>query len=118
MSERKREAVDFEDYAYAYIRRRFPARLGWKIEQERTLKDSTRVDYCLWRTKFGKKERAVVEIKNVDTLTCANIDQIDHYARQYHASYRLICVPLKTLIDDSVGEYANDLVIEIVRLRY
>jgi len=118
MSKRKRAAVKLEDYAYSCVRRRFPAYLGWSMEQERTLKDNSRADYCLWRVKYGKKERAVVEVKNVKYLTKGHIDQLDHYARKYHASQRLICIPSKTWVDSLVREYADDLAIEIVRLRY
>ncbi len=118
MRKRKRESVKFEDYAYSFIRRNFPASLGWVIDQERTLKDGSRVDYCLYRLKYGKNERAVVEIKNVRNLTIYHINQLDHYARTYHASYRIVCIPSKTYVDDSVKEHADSLDIEIVRLRY
>jgi len=118
MKKRKKDAVKFEDYAYSYVRRNFQLSLGWNIEQERTLKDGTRVDYSLSRVKYGKKERAVVEVKNVNSLTRYHIDQLDHYSRKYHATYRLVLVPSKTNVEESVKEYADDLSIEIVRLRY
>jgi hypothetical protein len=112
---RKRASVRFENHIFPCIRRRFPAGLGWIIEQERTVKDGTRADYVLYRVKYGKKERVVAEAKNVSSLTRNHIDQLDHYARQYHASYRLICIPSKTDVDISVKEYADSLDIEIVR---
>jgi len=118
MKKRKRESVKFEDYVYSNLRRKFPASLGWNIEQERSLKDESRADYCLWRVKYGKKERAVAEVKNVTNLTINHTNQLDHYARKYHASYRLIHIPSKTHVDNSVREYADELGIEIVRLRY
>lgn len=118
MRKRKKDAVKCEDYVYSYVRRQFPASLGWNIEQERTLKDGTRVDYSLSRVKYGKKERAVIEVKNVGSLTKYHIDQLDHYARRYHATYRLVCIPSKTVVDYTVRQYARDLLIEIVRLRY
>jgi hypothetical protein len=118
MKKRKKDSMDFEDYAYSYISRNFPAYLGWNIDQERILKDGTRVDYCLSRVKYGKNQRAVVEVKNVNSLTKNHIDQLDHYSRKYHATYRLLLIPSKTNVDEAVKEYADDLAIEIVRLRY
>ena len=118
MRKRKRKSVNFEDYIYPNLRRKFPARLGWNIQQERTLKEGSRADYCLWRVKYGKKERAVAEAKNVSVLTRAHIDQLDHYARKYHASYRYIYIPSKTYVDKSVREYAKALGILIVRTRF
>lgn len=114
----KRESIEFEDYIYPNLRRKFPEHLGWNIDQERTLKDGSRADYCLWRVKYGKRERAVAEAKNVFVLTKAHIDQVDHYARKYHASYRLVYIPSKTNVDKTVREYANDLDIDIVRTRF
>lgn len=104
MKKRKRESVKFEDYVYSNLRRKFPASLGWNIEQERSLKDESRADYCLWRVKYGKRERAVAEVKNVKNLTINHINRLDHYARKYHASYRLIYIPSKTHVDNSVRE--------------
>jgi hypothetical protein len=118
MSRRKKESVDFEDYIYADLRRKFPAYLGWGFEQERTLIDGSRADYCLWRVKYGKKERAVAEAKNVVELTAAHLDQLDHYSRRYHASYRLLYIPSKTFVDGFVRDYADELSIQIVRTRF
>jgi len=118
MKKRKRKSVEFEDYIYANLRKKFPAYLGWNIEQERTLKDKSRADYCLWRVKYGKRERAVAEAKNVSELTKTHIDQLDHYARKYYASYRYIYIPSKTYVDKSVREYTNALDIVIVRTRF
>ena len=118
MKKRKRKSVEFEDYIYTNLRKKFPAYLGWNIEQERTLKDKSRADYCLWRVKYGKRERAVAEAKNVSELTKTHIDQLDHYARKYHASYRYIYIPSKTYVDKSVREYTNALDIVIVRTRF
>jgi hypothetical protein len=113
---RKRASVRFEDYIYGNLRRKFPARLGWTIEQERPLRNGTRPDYILYRVKYGKKERVVAEAKNVEILTINHINQLDHYARRYHASYRLIYIPSKTYVDRSVRQHANELAIEIVRV--
>lgn len=118
MRERKRESVEFEDYIYSHLRKEFKPSLGWNIEQERTMKDGSRADYCLWRVKYGKRERAVAEAKNVTELTKAHINQLDHYARKYRASYRYIYIPSKTYVDDSVREYADELDIVIVRTRF
>lgn len=114
----KRKSVEFEDYIYPNLRRKFPAHLGWNIEQERTLKDASRADYCLWRVKYGKRQRTVAEAKNVSVLTKAHINQLDHYARKYHASYRFVYIPSKTHVDKSVREHADDLDIVIVRTRF
>jgi hypothetical protein len=113
---RKRASVRFEDYIHNHLRRRFPDRLGWNIEQERTLLNGTRPDYVLYRVKYGKRERVVAEAKNVRVLTINHINQLDHYARRYHASYRLIYIPSKTFVDSSVRQHANALEIEIVRM--
>lgn len=118
MRKRKRKSVEFEDYIRPNLRRKFPAYLGWNIEQERTLKDASRADYCLWRVKYGKRQRAVAEAKNVSVLTRAHIDQLDHYARKYHASYRYVYIPSKTYVDKSIREHADDLDIVIVRTRF
>jgi len=112
---RKRASVRFEDYIYDDLRRKFPAKKGWNIEQERALPDGTRPDYVLYRVKYGKRERVVAEAKNVSELTLNHINQLDHYARRYHASYRLIYISSKTYVDSSVREYAYSLGIEIVR---
>jgi hypothetical protein len=117
MRRRKREAIRFEDHIYPTIRRRFPAHLGWNIEQERTLKDGSRTDYSANRVKYGKKERAVIEAKNVRELAKAHVDQLDHYAWRYHATDRLVVIPAKTKVPREVREYANDLAIDIVRAR-
>jgi negative regulator of genetic competence, sporulation and motility len=114
---RKRASVRFEDYIYGNLRGRFPARLGWVIEQERTLLNRKRPDYVLYRVKYGKRERVVAEAKNVKVLTINHINQLDQYARRYHASYRLIYIPSKTYVDSSVRQHANALDIEIVRVR-
>jgi len=118
MSRRKKESVDFEDYIYADLRRKFPLYLGWNFEQERTLMDGSRADYCLYRVKYGKKERAVAEAKNVVELTTSHLEQLDHYSRRYHASYRLMYIPSKTSVDSSVRDYADNLSIQIVRTRF
>jgi len=113
---RKRASVRFEDYIYGNLRGSFPARLGWNIEQERMLRNGKRPDYVLYRVKFGKRQRVVAEAKNVKVLTLNHINQLDQYARRYHASYRLIYIPSKTYVDNSVRQHANSLDIEIVRL--
>lgn len=118
MRKRKRESVEFEDHIYPNLRKKFPAHLGWNIEQERILKDGSRADYCLWRVKFGKRQRTVAEAKNVSVLTKTHIDQLDHYARKYHASYRYVYIPSKTYVDKSVRKHADDLDIVIVRTRF
>jgi len=118
MSKRKKRSVEFEDYIWPSVRRRFPEKKGWNIEQERALKDGSKADYCLSRVKYGKKERTVAEAKNVSELTKAHIDQLDHYARQYYASYRLVYIPSKTYVDKSVRDHAQDLDIDIVRTRF
>lgn len=118
MRKRKKKSVEFEDYIRPNLRRKFPAYLGWNIEQERTLKDASRADYCLWRVKYGKRQRVVAEAKNVSVLTKAHIDQLDRYARKYHASFRYVYIPSKTHVDKSVREHADDLDIVIVRTRF
>jgi len=115
MQRRKRRSIKFEDYIYDDIRRKFPLHLGWNIDQERSVRDGTRPDYVLYRVKYGKRERAVVEAKDVAVLTKAHIDQLDHYCRIYHASYRLLYIPQRTFVDSAVREYAYSLDVQIVR---
>jgi len=115
MQRRKLKSVKFEDYIRPDVRRKFPLYLGWNIDQERAVRDGTRPDYVLYRVKYGKKERAVIEAKDVAVLTKAHVEQLDHYCRIYHATYRLLYIPQRTFVDSVVREYAYDLGIQIVR---
>ena len=118
LSERKTESVEFEDYIWPTIRRRFPQRLGWEIEQEKTLSNGSRVDYALWRYNRGKKQKAVIEAMNVKELLRRDVDHLDEYARTYYATHRLIAVPMGTIVSDMVRDYMDELEIELVRTRF
>jgi len=64
--------------------------------------NGTRPDYVLYRVKYGKRERVVAEAKDVRVLNINHINQLDYYARRYHASYRLIYIPSKTYVKSAV----------------
>lgn len=118
MRKRKNESVEFEDYIWTALRRRFPAKLGWEREQERPLRTGGRADYTLHRQKYGKNERAVVEAKNVKELTISHVDQVDQYARTYHATHRIIAVPKGTKVSEEAKNYLDDLKIDLLRTRF
>lgn len=118
MRKRKNESVKFEDYIWDSIRRRFPAKLGWEEYQERTLKTGRRVDYTLHRQKYGRRQRAVIEAKNVKELTLAHVEQLDDHARTYHATHRVIAVPKRTKVSDEVKDVLHYLGIDLIRTRF
>jgi hypothetical protein len=110
---RKRDSVDFEDHVWQMVRREFPEKLGWQMFQERRISEGSRADYALYRVKYGKRERAVVEAKNVIMLKPNHVEQLDRYAREYHASYRQIVIPAGTEIDDRARDMLEDLDIKL-----
>lgn len=120
MSSKRRikKAIQFEGYIRNLLRRRFPAHLGWQIEKQRDLDIDGRADYVLYRVKYGKRERAVAEAKNVKELKLSHIDQIDRYARRYHASYRLLIIARKTVVPPELRHQSRRIGIDIVRTQF
>jgi len=62
------------------------------------------------------RKRITAEVKNVGTLTKANVNQA---ANQYprFPKEKLLIIPRRTNVSDSVKEYATEKRVKIVRLR-
>jgi len=54
----------------------------------------------------------------VGELTIGHVDQLDDYARTYHATHRMIAVPSGTFVSDDVNDHMDDLEIDLMRTRF
>ena len=119
MRRRKNESIKFENHIRKSIRRRFPRKKGWEIEQERTLRNRLRADYVLSNTKNTKKRFAIVEAKNVRELTDGHVRQLEEYCKAFrNVKDRLIAVPSGTKISKEVRANLKKAGIKVIHTRF
>ncbi len=108
---------EFEEYAWTTIRRNFPQYMGWELMGEQfTLPSGKRPDYLLYNEYT--EEFAVVECKDVTTLTPGNIRQAANYADEIGADYTEVVIAGYTEVNPWVAEAAEDADVNIRRLRW
>ena len=105
---------EFKEYIYRAIRRRFPRRLGWRVEPKKALKSGDVVD---WVVYMGN-ERGVIEAKDKAALTLDDLTRVASHRRGYRAELAIIYVASDTRVPEEVGAKADDLGIKIQRTRW
>lgn len=108
---------EFEEYAWPTIRRNYPQYEGWELMGEQlTLPSGRRPDYLLWNEYT--EEFAVIECKDVTTLTPGHVRQAAGYADEIAADYAEVVVAGYTDVSPGAEEAAEDADVHIRRLRY
>jgi len=69
------EWAEFEEYLYPSIRKKYPAKDGWKIEQQKFLKSGRRIDYVA----YNGSKRVVIEAKDKKKLERKDVEQVLNY---------------------------------------
>lgn len=104
----------FEDWVRDTIKRRFPARQGWKIGYKKTLTSGHEPDFVVYK----RNERIVIDAKDKAELTRRDINQIVEDRGECNAQYGIIYIANDTYVSNSVRLYADDFKIKISRTRW
>lgn len=104
----------FEKYLYPTIRKQYPAKDGWKIEAQKTLKNGRRIDWVV----YNGSKRIVIEAKDKKKLELKDIDQVADYRSDYKAQKGIIYVPNDTIIPNNVKERSIMRGIQIRRTKW
>ncbi|NVM28579.1 MAG: restriction endonuclease [Candidatus Helarchaeota archaeon] len=106
--------AEFEEYLYPTIRKKYPARDGWKIEAQKVLKSGLRIDWVV----FNGSQRIVIEAKDKQKLQFKDVEQVSNYRYEYKAQKGILYVANDTIVPDNVKEFCKMRNIKIIRTKW
>lgn len=112
-----RAGQEFEEHSWSTIRRNYPQYMGWELLGEQvTLESGKRPDYVLYNE--DSEESAIIECKDVASLTTTHINQALGYANEIAADYVEVFIASYTEVSYGARELAEDEDVNIRRLRW
>ena len=105
---------DFEEFVAVELEIEYPEKDGWDLEEQPVLPSGARPDFVL----MHKNEMVVVDAKDKQSLTSADVRQVADYTDELDADEALIYIASDTEVSDDVEELADELGVDIVRTDY